>query len=201
VARWFRSGPSVAGPSLHRRYPASSLLRTHPPPDPARPVPRGLPVDRADDHRAGLPVSRPRSLQACRRPHPGGPMRGVVAQSLHGDGLRHSNPGSASASTLSRRAQRSLALRPAWSRSRSRRPVPPEASTVSLPPPPLRLLPAGATQLPGGTCTRKISAPWHSARSKRVTFGELNEAERADPRPELPRGGYPPGGGVAPAPR
>src|SRR5436309_3548050 len=29
-----------------------------------------------------------------------------------------------------------------------------KASTVSLPPPPLRLLPAGATQLPGGNRTR-----------------------------------------------
>jgi len=33
-------------------------------------------------------------------------------------------------------------------------PFPPKASTASLPPPPLRLLPAGATQLPGGFRTR-----------------------------------------------
>ena len=33
-------------------------------------------------------------------------------------------------------------------------PFPSKASTASLPPPPLRLLPAGATQLPGGFRTR-----------------------------------------------
>src|SRR5882724_11246492 len=38
-----------------------------------------------------------------------------------------------------------LALRPACSRSRPRRPFPSKASTVLLPPLPLRLLPAGAT--------------------------------------------------------
>src|SRR5450631_4449823 len=30
--------------SLHRRYPASAVLRTSPPPQGAQPVPRGLPV-------------------------------------------------------------------------------------------------------------------------------------------------------------
>src|SRR3954451_5667993 len=32
-------------PSLHRRCPASSVLRTSPPPRGARPVPHGRPVD------------------------------------------------------------------------------------------------------------------------------------------------------------
>ena len=32
-------------PSLHRHYPASSVLRTSPPPQPARPVSHELPVD------------------------------------------------------------------------------------------------------------------------------------------------------------
>ena len=45
------SGPSVAStsvstkaPSLHRHYPASSVLRASPPPCPTRPVPHGTPV-------------------------------------------------------------------------------------------------------------------------------------------------------------
>jgi len=46
---------------------------------------------------------------------------------------------------LSRPAQRSLTLRPAHSLSRQKRPVAPEASTISLPPSSLRLLPAGTT--------------------------------------------------------
>jgi hypothetical protein len=55
---------------------------------------------------------------------------------------------------VSRPAQRSLTLRPTDSRSRLVRPFPSEASAASLPPPPLRLLPGGANQFPGGTFTR-----------------------------------------------
>ena len=47
---------------------------------------------------------------------------------------------------LSRPAQRSLTFRPTCSLNRPRRSVTSEASTDSLPPPPLRLLPAGATR-------------------------------------------------------
>ena len=46
---------------------------------------------------------------------------------------------------LSRPAQRSLTLRPAYSLSRQMRPVASKAPTISLPPSPLRLLPAGTT--------------------------------------------------------
>ena len=47
---------------------------------------------------------------------------------------------------LSRPARRSLAFRPACSRNRPRRSLSSEASTASLPPPPLQWLPAGATR-------------------------------------------------------
>jgi hypothetical protein len=72
--------PPTRVPSLHRHYPASAVLRTHPPPYPARPVPRGLPVDHVDDHRAGLPVLHLRSVQTCRRHYPGGIVSGAVAR-------------------------------------------------------------------------------------------------------------------------
>jgi hypothetical protein len=39
-------------------------------------------------------------------------------------------------------------------RGAAERPFPSKAPAVSLPPPPLRWLPAGATQVPGGDCTR-----------------------------------------------
>ena len=52
---------------------------------------------------------------------------------------------SASALPFSRPARRSLTLRPVCSRSRPRRPFPSKTSAASLPPQPLRLLPAGAT--------------------------------------------------------
>src|SRR5262249_51159922 len=47
----------------------------------------------------------------------------------------------------------SLALRPASSLSRRSDPFSPKALTISFPPPPLRLLPAGTTELPGGSRT------------------------------------------------
>ncbi len=57
-------------------------------------------------------------------------------------GLPHDYGGSAPTLVFSRPAQRSLTLRPTNSRSRPRRPFPPEALTASLPSPPLWLLPA-----------------------------------------------------------
>jgi len=43
------------------------------------------------------------------------------------------------------------------------RPSSPKAPTASLPPPSLRLLPGGANQFPGGTCTHCRPAPFHGA--------------------------------------
>src|SRR5580693_7097080 len=57
--------------SLPRRYPASAVLRTSPPPQGARPVPRGPPVGRRSDHALGLPVFRTLSLCTCCRHYPG----------------------------------------------------------------------------------------------------------------------------------
>src|ERR1035441_2600719 len=68
-------------------------------------------------------------------------------------GLPQIHGGSAPASLISRLAQRSLTLRPACLQGRFYDPLPPEASAASLPLPPLRLLPGGTNQLPGGTCT------------------------------------------------
>src|SRR5712691_3084408 len=50
-------------------------------------------------------------------------------------------------------ARCSLTLRPASSLSRQSDPYSPKALTISLPPSPLRLLPAGTTELPGGSRT------------------------------------------------
>src|SRR6202158_2946858 len=98
-------------PSLHRRYPASAVLRTSPPPQGARPVPRGRPVGIAD-HARGFPGLRPLSLCTSRRQYPG-----VAA----GRNLRSTRPaisafpdmavGSAHTSSFSRLAQRCLAVR------------------------------------------------------------------------------------------
>ena len=58
-------------PSLHRRYPASSVLRTSPPPHTARPVSRELPVDRCHDHRWGFPCCVWSPMRTCHRHYPG----------------------------------------------------------------------------------------------------------------------------------
>ena len=58
-------------PSLRRSYPASSVLRTSPPPHTARPVSRELPVDPYRDHRWGFPCCVWSPLPTCHRHYPG----------------------------------------------------------------------------------------------------------------------------------
>ena len=106
---------STEAPSLRRHYPASPVLRAPPPPRPARPVPRGRPVD-PPGHRSGLPVLLLMSVQTCRRQYPG--RAEEVMWSLvdvSGGSLPRFCGGSAPALAVSRPAQRSLTLRPACS--------------------------------------------------------------------------------------
>ena len=64
--------PSLTGaPSLHRSYPASSVLRASPPPHTAWPVSRELPVDRYHDHRWGFPCCVWSPMPTCHRHYPG----------------------------------------------------------------------------------------------------------------------------------
>jgi hypothetical protein len=93
-------------------------------------------------------------VQACHRQYPGGTtgsrrFAGCDPQFPSDGGLPRFHGGSAPTFSLSGPAQRSLALRPTCSRSRLKRPFTSKASAVSLPPPPLRLLPAGATRVAG----------------------------------------------------
>jgi hypothetical protein len=90
------------------------------------------------------------SSQTCHRQYPGGPVGNRRSPDSHSGGLPRKYGGSASTSCFSRPAQRSLTLRPACSRNRLKRFFPSKASTASLPPPPLRLLPAGATSCRAG---------------------------------------------------
>jgi hypothetical protein len=79
-------------------------------------------------------------------------------------GLPQITVGSAPALSVSRPAQRSLALQPADLPGRLMRPSTPEAPAALLPPPPLRLLPGGAIQFPGGP----FIPLWSSAFSRRT---------------------------------
>ncbi len=105
-------------PSLHRSYPASPVLRASPPPCPARPVPRGMPVG-ACAPPSGLPVLPPSpSCTHAATNTPAETPGARVARFPDAGCLPRNNGGSASASSFSRPARRSLALRPACSLSR-----------------------------------------------------------------------------------
>jgi len=94
---------------------------------------------------------------------PAGSMELVPSSFSIASGLPCVTVRSAPAIIFSGPAQRSLPLWPADSPSRLMRPSTPEAPAALLPPPPPRLLPGGANQFPGGTCTRWSPAPFHGA--------------------------------------
>jgi len=95
----------------------------------------------------GLPVLRSTSSAYMPTPLPRRDRTGATAASSPSDdGLLRKLTDRLPHLSLSRPARRSLTFRPACSLGHPRRPVPSEASTDSSPPPPLRLLPAGATR-------------------------------------------------------
>src|SRR6266852_5722984 len=94
-------------------------------------------------------------------------------------GLPQITVGSAPALSVSWPAQRSLTLQPADSPSRLMRPSTPEAPAALLPPPPLRLLPGGAIQFPGGFISRCGPAPF-TAHCKRLIASTICYPDIAD---------------------
>ena len=67
----FTRSSRTKAPSLHRHYPASSVLRASPPPQ-ARPVSRGLPVGTCHATSGASRVASISFLHACRHHSPGG---------------------------------------------------------------------------------------------------------------------------------
>ena len=74
VARSCQHRSQTKGPSLHRHYPASPVLRPYPPPQGAGSVPHDTTVGqrRHASHPEGLPVLHTIPLRTCRRHYPGG---------------------------------------------------------------------------------------------------------------------------------
>jgi hypothetical protein len=154
--------PSTEAPFLHRRYPASRVLRASPPPQAAQPDSHESPVDPSTiTAGASRVASGPRCLHAVATT-PAGPMnlfaRAVSSASafpeIQAGRLLH-YPFRGLLSVYSRYGLHAHRV--------AMRPSSPKASTASLPPPLLRLLPGGANQLPGGTSTRCEPPPFHGA--------------------------------------
>ena len=71
VLRCFLRPSLTEAPSLRRSYPASSVVRTSPPPHTAWPSSRELPVDPCRDHRWGFPCCVWSPMPTCHRHYPG----------------------------------------------------------------------------------------------------------------------------------
>jgi len=162
--RRFLRPPSTEAPSLHRSYPASSVLRASPPSQSARPFSRELPVDPYCNHRWDFPCCVWSPLLACRRHYPG--RSDGICSLMPFHSLRPSpkswRVGSCinvfeACSAFTHVTACMLAESPM-------RPSTPRASAASLPPPLLRLLPGGTNQFPGG-----ISLPLRTSAFSRRT--------------------------------
>jgi hypothetical protein len=158
------------------------VLRTRLPPQKARPVPRGRPVAGSDP----APIGASRVAWGLLFGHaaantPVGPPDRIARGTAYSNRFpmtqrRRPSPevwrvgsyitafGACSAFTT----RCGLSARGA-----AERPFPSKAPTASLPPPPLRLLPAGAIQLPGGDLTHGKPLPYHGAHTSSVTLERI----------------------------
>ena len=122
------------GPSLHRHYPASTVIL--PCPTPACAAARSD-VEAATLAPNGSPPITRTTFPTCRAHYPGGSSGCACRLLPHSCSLPQNPGGSASALSLSRPAQASLTLRPVGSLSRPRRPLSRGSSPASYPTKPL----------------------------------------------------------------
>ena len=122
------------GPSLRRRYPASTLLRPCPTPVMATAC---RDVEAATLARDGSPPITRTTFPTCRAHYPGGSSRCACRLLPRSYSLPQMAGGSASALSLSRPAQALLTLRPTGSLSRPRRPLSRGSSPSGRPAEPL----------------------------------------------------------------
>jgi AraC-like DNA-binding protein len=118
VLRCFLRWSLTEVPSLYRSYPASSVIRTSPPPHTDRPVSHELSVDRTAITAGASRVAAGLLCLHAVAITPAGPMKFVRSSTSIVGGLPRDKVGSAPAIVFSGPAQRSLKLRPARSRSR-----------------------------------------------------------------------------------
>jgi hypothetical protein len=178
---------------LHRRYPASSLIRASPSPQTARPDSRELPVGHHHDHRWGFPCCSRFLLLTCRRHYPGrfDGTYSLVLFHQRRPSLNTRWVGSCinrfeACSAFTHVTACMLAKSPT-------RPSTPEAPTASFPSPPLRLLPGGANSSRAG-----LSPAVNQRLSRRTRNCDLSSALRRkvqcwpETEGKLRVGGWPP---------
>ena len=138
-------------PSLPRHYPASSVLRASPQPLTAQPGSHELLVStKRQYHCWGFPCSVCLPMHACRRQYPGRSDGSCSLIPLH---QRRPSPrnGRVGSCVMCFEACSTFTHIATYMLTESlKRLFAPKAPTVSLPLPPLRLLPGGTNQFPGG---------------------------------------------------
>jgi len=132
--RHLRKHARSQGPSLHRSYPASTVLR--PCPTPARSI-DAIDVEATTSDHDGSPPITCITLPTCRAHYPDESDGRSCRLLPRPRGLPRYSGGSASMTSLSRPAQTSLALRPAGSLNRPRRPLSRGSGPSDCPPKPL----------------------------------------------------------------
>ena len=168
-------------PFLRRHYPASLVLRACPPPQTARPVPHGFPVG-VSPPPLGLPVLRRTSLYIhAVASTPAGPLGARVAVFFQRRRPSPANHRVGSRIAVFEACSAFTARYGLHTRGVALRPFTPEASEISLPTSPLRLLPTEATLVGWDFHPLKIRAF-----SRRTISGQLSAVSKKptaqDPR-------------------
>ena len=126
----------------------------------ARPVSRELPVDPYRDLRWGFPCCLWSPMRTCRRHYPGRFNGACSLVCLH---CQRPSPCNSKVGSCNYFFRGLLSVHSRYglhARGVAKRPFTPKAPTAPLPRLPLRLLPGGANQFPGGSCTRWSPAPF-----------------------------------------
>ena len=143
------------GPLRHPRRPGLSLARCQL-------------IANLHDHRWGFPCCHHHFCMHAVANTPVGLMEPVRSYCSINIGRPTIDGGTAPALPVSGPAQRSLHVTAHMLAKSPTRPSTPEAPTVSLPLPPLRLLPGGTNQIPGGICNPQWNSACHGARQSRA---------------------------------
>src|SRR5258708_17527910 len=147
--RRFLRPPSTEAISLHRSYPASSVLRASPPSQSARPFSHELPVDPHRDHRWDFPCCVWSPFACMPSPIPRQVGWNLFARTIP---LASAFPRTGAGRLLHCRFRGLLRVHSRYrppARPVAQRLSVPEASSLSFPPLLLSFLPAGANHVPG----------------------------------------------------